>query len=114
MGNKSIIHDAGARVKKIFGVRNLSREEREERREIRGSRRSMRRQNDGFEDGFEDVSDLDWLFGLIFLVLIIVALSPGILVTIPPGRGGLFMSGNTSTVAAFVHAVLLIVLLNFL
>lgn len=114
MGNKSIIHDTGARVKNFFGGDNRRGEGRDSRREVRGSRNSMRRQNDGFEDGFENVSDSDWLFGFVFLVLIIVALSPGILLTIPPGRGGLFMSGNTSTIAAFVHAVLLIVLLNML
>ena len=32
-------------------------------------------------------------------------LSPGVILTIPPGNRGLFFSGQTSIVAAAVHAV---------
>ena len=42
--------------------------------------------------------------GLLFFVL-----SPGVLLTIPPGRGGLFCSGQTSLLAALVHAVVFVV-----
>lgn len=64
------------------------------------------------EEDFEDVVDPSYLFsGLLFLVLLIFALSPGVLLTLPPGRGGIFMSGNTSTVAAFVHALLIVFIL---
>jgi hypothetical protein len=63
-------------------------------------------------ESFEDASDNYYLFfGLIFLVLLIFALSPGVLLTLPPGRGGIWMSGNTSTAAAFVHALLLVAVL---
>ena len=41
--------------------------------------------------------------GLLFFVL-----SPGVLLTIPPGRGGLFLSGQTSVAAALVHAVVFV------
>ena len=111
MGKKSIVSEMGARVKGALGGSSSHHNEvGETRYEVRGSRQNMR----GHHDGFEDVSDSEWLFGLVFLVLIIVALSPGVLLTIPPGRGGLFMSGNTSTIAAVVHAVILVMLLNFL
>jgi len=64
------------------------------------------------EESFENASDDSFLFfGLIFLVLLIFALSPGVLLTLPPGRGGIWMSGNTSTAAAFVHALLLVAIL---
>ncbi len=45
-----------------------------------------------------------WICGLLFFLL-----SPGVLLTIPPGSKGLFMSGQTSVVAALVHAVVFIV-----
>ena len=41
--------------------------------------------------------------GALFFVL-----SPGVLLTIPPGRGGLFCSGQTSLLAALVHAVVFV------
>ena len=41
--------------------------------------------------------------GLLFFVL-----SPGVLLTIPPGKGGLLLSGQTSVVAALVHAVVFV------
>jgi hypothetical protein len=42
---------------------------------------------------------------MLALVILFVILSPGILLTIPPGSGGLFLSGQTSFVAAAVHAL---------
>ncbi len=42
--------------------------------------------------------------GLIFFLL-----SPGILLTIPPGSKGLFMSRQTSIIAAAVHAVVFVI-----
>jgi hypothetical protein len=45
-----------------------------------------------------------WLCGLLFFVL-----SPGVLLTIPAGSKGLFMSGQTSLAAAAVHAVVFVI-----
>ena len=42
---------------------------------------------------------------MLALVLLFVVLSPGVLLTIPPGSGGLFLSGQTSFAAAAVHAL---------
>jgi len=41
--------------------------------------------------------------GILFFVL-----SPGVLLTIPPGSRGLFLSGQTSVLAALVHAVVFV------
>ncbi len=43
-----------------------------------------------------------------------IALSPGVLLTIPPGKGKLFVSGKTSLVAVFVHAAVFYLALSFL
>ena len=48
-------------------------------------------------------------YGLLFLIL-----SPGILLTIPAGSRGLFMSGQTSLVAAAVHAVVFLIVAGLL
>lgn len=40
----------------------------------------------------------------IFAFILFVLLSPGVLLTIPMGSRGLFMSGQTSLIAAIVHA----------
>ena len=42
---------------------------------------------------------------LIVTTTLFVILSPGILLSIPPGSKGLFMSGQTSVQSAVVHAV---------
>lgn len=42
--------------------------------------------------------------------LLFILLSPGLLVTIPPGKGGLIASQSTSNVAVVLHAVLFFVL----
>jgi len=112
MGKKTVSHEVGGRMKDIFSGSRRS----EGRNEVRGGRREEHgRENGGrHHDGFQDADSSDWLFGTAFLLLLVFALSPGILLTIPPGRGGLFMSGNTSTIAAFVHAVLFVTILNFL
>ena len=41
-----------------------------------------------------------WICAILFFVL-----SPGVLLTLPPGSRGIFMSGQTSVLAALVHAV---------
>ena len=41
-----------------------------------------------------------WLLTLLFVLL-----SPGVLLTLPPGRRGVFMSGQTSMAAVLVHAL---------
>ena len=120
MRKKSVVGEVGVRVKGVVsGDRMARREERRENREERRANRDerrggmdgRRRQSDGFEDAEESS---DWMFGALFVVLLVFALSPGVLLTIPPGRGGLFMSGTTSTLAAFVHAIVLVALLNIL
>jgi hypothetical protein len=39
------------------------------------------------------------------LVVLFIILSPGVLLTIPPGTGGPFLSGQTSFAAVAVHAL---------
>jgi hypothetical protein len=51
---------------------------------------------------------------LLLTTALFVALSPGVLLTIPPGKGPLFVSGKTSLVAVFVHAVVFYLALYFL
>ena len=38
-------------------------------------------------------------------VVLFILLSPGLLLTLPAGPRGIFMSGQTSTMAVLVHAV---------
>jgi hypothetical protein len=47
--------------------------------------------------------------GLLFFVL-----SPGVLLTIPPGSRGLFLSGQTSVLAALIHAVVFVAVAHLL
>jgi hypothetical protein len=49
------------------------------------------------------------LFGA---TLLFILLSPGVLLTLPPIGGKIFMSGKTSLVAVLVHAVVFYVLLS--
>jgi hypothetical protein len=49
---------------------------------------------------------------LFVATLLFVLLSPGVLLTIPPIGGKLFMSGKTSLIAVLVHAVVFYVLLS--
>lgn len=42
---------------------------------------------------------------LIVTTTLFMALSPGMLLTIPPGSGGFFVSGQTSPQAALIHTV---------
>jgi len=42
---------------------------------------------------------------LVVTTLLFILLSPGILLSIPPGSKGLFMSGQTSVQAALVHTI---------
>ena len=51
---------------------------------------------------------------LLLITALFIALSPGVLLTIPPGKGPLFVSGKTSLVAVFVHAVVFYLALYFL
>ena len=45
--------------------------------------------------------------------LLFVLLSPGVLLTLPPIAGKVFMSGKTSLIAVLVHAVVLSVLITY-
>ena len=40
-------------------------------------------------------------------------LSPGVLLTLPPGSKGVWMSGQTSVAAAIVHALVFVLALHF-
>lgn len=53
------------------------------------------------------------MFHLLVAVLFFV-LSPGILLTLPPGSRGVFGSGQTSVAAAAVHALVFMVAVHFL
>jgi len=46
------------------------------------------------------------------LLVLFVLLSPGVLLTLPPVGGQVFMSGKTSLIAVLVHAVIFVLLLN--
>jgi hypothetical protein len=43
-----------------------------------------------------------------YLAALFFVLSPGVLLTLPPGSKGIFMSGQTSIVAAVVHALVFV------
>jgi len=53
------------------------------------------------------------MFHLLVAVLFFV-LSPGVLLTLPPGSRGIFGSGQTSVAAAAVHALVFMVAVHFL
>jgi hypothetical protein len=122
----SVVSVVGKKIKKVGGDRQERHAEREERRaehrEEREERRggyarhgsAMGRNRGRYAEAFEGDSDSDWLWGTFFLVGLLFVLSPGVLITLPPGRGGLFMSGNTSLIAALVHAVLIVIVFNYM
>jgi len=49
-----------------------------------------------------------------YLAALFFILSPGVLLTLPPGSKGIFASGQTSIVAALVHALVFVVLVYYL
>jgi hypothetical protein len=51
---------------------------------------------------------------LIVTTALFLALSPGLLLTIPPGSGGLIRSGQTSVAAALTHSVVFAVVFALL
>lgn len=51
---------------------------------------------------------------LIVPTVLFILLSPGMLLTIPPGSGGLFMSRQTSVQAILVHTIVFAVVFAFL
>ena len=52
--------------------------------------------------------------GLIVPAILFILLSPGLFLTIPPGSGGLFMSGQTSIPSVAVHTLVFALLYAFL
>jgi hypothetical protein len=50
-----------------------------------------------------------WCAALLFFVL-----SPGVILTLPPGSKGIFFSGQTSVVAAAVHALVFVLACYYL
>lgn len=57
-----------------------------------------------------------FLFNIFSLttILLYVLLSPGMLLTLPPGALGVFRSGQTSFLAVLIHAIVFVVLLQAL
>ena len=51
---------------------------------------------------------------LIVTTSLFLALSPGLLLTLPPGSGGVFQSGQTSLPAALTHAIVFAVVFALL
>ena len=51
---------------------------------------------------------------LIVTTTLFLALSPGLLLTLPPGSGGVFRSGQTSLPAALTHAIVFAVVFALL
>ena len=51
---------------------------------------------------------------LIVTGLLFALLSPGMLLTVPPGAGGVFVSGNTGMAPIFFHSLVFAVLFAFL
>jgi hypothetical protein len=51
---------------------------------------------------------------LIVTTSLFLALSPGLLLTLPPGAGGVFRSGQTSISAALTHAIVFAVIFALL
>lgn len=101
-------------VGRKFGMRGgarLTPEAREARREVRQERREARRAS---RENFENESSYEWFWGSLLLVAILFLLSPGVLLTLPAVGGSVWMSGKTSVTAAFVHAVLLTVIFNYI
>ena len=47
---------------------------------------------------------------LIVPAVLFILLSPGILLTLPPGSGGVFRSGQTSLLAVLIHAIVFAVI----
>ena len=45
----------------------------------------------------------------LLIAILFFVLSPGILLTIPPGKKGLFFSGQTSVAAAIIHAIVFVI-----
>ena len=135
MSRRSVTEEIGERIKSF--TKSSPRPEKKirvegrrldknqfEKRHDKGVRLTMNRRErsvEGYEDdeyddeeGFQTDSTASWIVGTVFLTLIIFVLSPGVLLTIPPTKGGIFMSGNTSKTAAFVHALLIVLLLHFI
>jgi hypothetical protein len=52
---------------------------------------------------------MNWWCGLLFFVL-----SPGVLLTLPPGSRGVWMSRQTSILAAAVHALVFVFAASYL
>jgi len=104
--NRTAAETVGGKLKKVFRGDN----DRQKENEYRGSGKRGKY----IREHFQVEDDSDWLWGSLLLLIILFALSPGVLLTLPPGRGSVWMSGNTSMAAAFVHALLITILFNFI
>jgi hypothetical protein len=52
---------------------------------------------------------MNWWYAILFFLV-----SPGVLLTLPPGSRGVFMSRQTSLLAAAVHAIVFIFLTRYI
>ncbi len=50
---------------------------------------------------------------MLSLILLFILLSPGVLITLPPGSKGMFFSCETSVVAVLVHSVVFAALVYY-
>lgn len=50
---------------------------------------------------------------LLCFAVLFVLLSPGVILTLPPGSKGIFFSGQTSLAAAIVHALVFVLILSY-
>jgi hypothetical protein len=110
----SVVADVARRLRGRRGGERLERPERPERVERREERREARQARRASRENFENESSSDWFWGSLLLVALLFVLSPGVLLTLPPGAGGVWMSGKTSVAAALVHAVLIAVIFNYI
>jgi len=123
--SRGVANNVGARARKLLRGNEDTDDESDGKRshgERYGSKRShdkksgsKKPRSGNSRDGFEmESSSIDWFIGMLLLTLVIFALSPGILLTIPPGRGKLWMSGLTSTSAALIHAVIIALVIEYI
>ena len=115
--NPSVAAQTGRKIKDFTGLSQPRMERRAARRQTRerftdSEDMDEEYMDEDMEEGFSG-SNSDWILGTIFVTLFIFVLSPGVFLTLPPVRGKIWMSGQTSCVSAFVHALLIALLFNF-
>jgi hypothetical protein len=64
-----------------------------------------------YKGGLSAILYIAFKYTMWLLLVLFVLLSPGVLLTLPPVGGQVFMSGKTSLIAVLVHAVIFVVIL---